>query len=372
MYSGTQTAETTLTDHLTDFLANTIRSSFRKIKTADSVRSRTTANSFKEISIGFASSLPSPGGMGTWQNNQSNLNPILRTLGINGGIGALKNGDKIIVEPLYYVRLQGIWRSVTTTEIALYGKHILGVWSDGGWSYTSETWGFISSYTNKHYPNELYTPDGQGLWTGVSALTSQANFYTIINSGYGVGIAYTETKSDFTPSLSVRCVEAWPGNRGSRQNHYGISYGGTFANYTYKNGYPVMGDKVWFAVNFPAESENCYVRQTVWVDGGGSTSRNVWSSGGTWYDVSLSPTTVDAGQTAYVVKAHVDWIDSSGNVLKWGAEKTFYIPIKPKINRYQVTMYDITGKTVARNGSAGSSGSVYVGRRAYAKYTYTS
>lgn len=333
--------------------------------------SKNSSNCYKEASMGFAWGMPTPDSMSSWQNNTTNLNAVLYKLGISG-IGALKNGDKVLVEPLYDVRLQSIYHSVTPTEIAIYGKYILGASSNGGGSKTSASWGFIAAYTNKHYPNSLYTPDGQGLWDGVGALSKQATFYTIINTGYGVGIAYTENKPDFTPSLSVRCCEAWPGAKSTRNNHYGISYGSSFNDYTYGNGYPILGDTVWFALNFPAETQNCYVRQSVWIEGGGSTSRNVWSDSNTWYDVALSPTKVDAGRSAYVVKARVDWIDGNGNVKKWGAEKTFYIPIRPKINRYQVTMYSITGATAAYSGDAGSSGAVYVGQRVRAKYTYTS
>ena len=221
--------------------------------------SKTTTNCYKEADMGFAQSLPVTSGMSSWQNDTRNLNPILSKLGI-GGISNLKNGDKVLVEPIYDVRLESVWHSLTVTEIALYGKHILGANSDGGVSKTSESWGFISNYTNKHFPNALYTPDGQGLWTGVGALSKRATFYTIINSGYGVGIAYTETKPDFTPNLSVYCCEAWPGDLSVRnKNHYGISYGSSFANWTYGNGYPKTDSSIWYAVHFPDETENCYV-----------------------------------------------------------------------------------------------------------------
>lgn len=336
--------------------------------------SRNTTNCYKEANMGFASTMPGASGMSSWQNDGRNLDPILRKLGI-AGIAALKNGDKILVEPLYDLRLESVYHAVTVTETAIYGKHILGASSNGGSSANSGSWGFISSYTNRYYPNELYTPDGQGLWTGVSAITgkNRATFYDLINKGYGVGIAYTETKPDFTPSLSVNLCEAWPGSVSSRNsNHYGISYGSAFANWTYGHGYPISGNSIWYAVYFPAESQNCYVRQSVWVVGGGSTSRNVWSNDHTWYDVALSPTTVSSSASYYTVKARVDWIDSSGNVLKWGSEKTFYIPIRPVINRYQVSMIDITGNTAAYSGSAGTSGAVYVGQKVYAKYKYTS
>ena len=333
---------------------------------------KTSSGCIKESSMGFGSSLPKPSGMSSWQNSYSNINPVLKNLGFRGGVGDLRNGDKILVEPLYDVRLQGTYHSITTTELAIYGKHILGAHSDGGSSSNSGSWGFISNYTNKHYPNYLYTPNGQGLWAGVGKLSSRATFYNIINKGYGVGIAYTETKPDFTPSLDVEKVEVWKGTKSSRTYHYGTSYGSSFSNYKVAKNYPIMNDKVWFAVNFPAETENCYVRQSVRLQGGSWTSRNVYSNSNTWYDVALSPTVVDSGRSSYIIEAKVDYLDKNGKVLKYGAVKTFYIPIKPKLERYQVTMYDITGTQVARNGTAGKVGSVYVGQRVNPKYTYTS
>jgi hypothetical protein len=337
--------------------------------------SNNTTNCYKEANIGFATALPTPDNMQTWQNNKTNLNEILATLGI-GSIDNLKNGDKILVEPLYDVRLQSVYHSVTTTELAIYGKWILGASSNGGSSSTSASWGFISSYTNKHYPNSLFTPDGQGLWTGAGTLSSRATFYDIINMGYGVGIAYTETKPDFSPTLSVNLCEAWAGSKSTRVSHYGISYGSSFGNFVYENGYPTKGSSIWFALNFPAESQEIRVRQYVRYSDGNWVTRDVNLSNGTsssmWYDVSLSPNTVDSGRTCFIIEAKQDWIDSNGNVLKSGAVISFYIPVKPKINRYQMTMYDITGTQVARNGSAGLSGSVYAGQRVYPKYTYTS
>ena len=87
--------------------------------------SKTTANCYKEADMGFAQSLPVTSGMSAWQNDTRNLNPVLSKLGI-GGISSLKNGDKVLVEPIYDVRLESVWHSLTVTEIALYGKHILG------------------------------------------------------------------------------------------------------------------------------------------------------------------------------------------------------------------------------------------------------
>jgi len=333
--------------------------------------SKTSTNCYKEADMGFATALGEPSTMKTWQANNNNLNKILSKLGA-GSISTLSNGDKILVEPLYDVMIEGTYHSVTATELALYGKYYLGENSDGGASSTASSWGFISTCTNKLYPNLLYTPDGQGLWTAATELTKRATFKTIINSGYGVGIAYTETKSDFSPVLSVLKCEAWPGSKGTRNNnHYGVSTGNSFANWTYGHGYPYSGATIWYSINFPAETENCYVKQTVTVVGGGSTSRNVYSKDGTWFDVALSPTTVPNDKSYITVKAKVDWIDSSGKVLKNGAEKSFYIPIKPTVYRYQVSAINYSGEVQAYNGSGGKSGKVYVGQKVYAKYKYT-
>ena len=332
--------------------------------------SKTTANCYKEADMGFAQSLPVTSGMSAWQNDTRNLNPVLSKLGI-GGISSLKNGDKVLVEPIYDVRLESVWHSLTVTEIALYGKHILGANSNGGASKTSASWGFISEYTNRHFPNALYTPDGQGLWSGVGKLSKRASFYTIINDGYGVGIAYTETKPDFTPTLSVRCCEAWPGNISVRNNnHYGISYGSSFSNWTYGHGYPQTDSSVWYALNFPAESQNCYVKQSVWVVGGGSTSRNVWSNSNTWYDVKLNPTTIGNGTDHITVKARADWIDGNGNVLKYGPEKTFYIPIRPIVTRDSITAYGIDGAVQATANASGTSGAMYFGQKVHFTYNF--
>ncbi len=332
--------------------------------------SKNSTNCYKETNMGFATTLPAPSGMETWQNNTTNLNKILATLGV-GSISNLKNGDKILVEPIYDVRLESVYHALTTTEIAIYGKHILGTSSNGGASSTSASWGFISEYTNRHYPNYLHTPDGQGLWTGVSASSSRLTFYNIINQGYGVGIAYTETKPDFTPALSVLKCEAWPGNVSTRNsNHFGTSTGNAFSYWTYGHGYPKSGDKIWYTVNFPAETENCYVKQSVWIVGGGSASRNVWSNSNTWYDFALTPTTVEAGKSYYTVKARVDWIDSSGTVKKYGTEKTFYIPIKPIVTREKVTAFNQESVAQAYSGSSGSSGKVYFGQKVTFQYLY--
>ena len=152
-------------------------------------------NCYKESSMGFTTTLPNPSGVETWQSYEANINKVLSKLGV-GSVSNMVYGDKVIIEPLFDVCLAGEYQALTVSEMAYCGRSVLGGSSTGGTSDgTSKTWGFIASYTNRIWPNKLYTPDGQGLWTAASAIgsSSKASFDTILTKGYGAGIAYNET-----------------------------------------------------------------------------------------------------------------------------------------------------------------------------------
>ena len=328
-------------------------------------------NCYKEANMGFATALPAPDGMSTWQNNTTNLNKVISALGA-GSIDNLVLGDKLIVEPIYDVRLESVWHAVTLTEIAVYGKYLFGASSTGNYSGDPETFGFIANYTNKHYPNALFTPDGLGLWPSASATSDRLSFQTIINHGYGVGIAYTQEAGAPEPDLFVDVCEAWPGTFGQYAKCYGYSVGPTLDDWSLQNDYPVMDKNVWFDISFSQEAEDFYVRQTITIDGGKPVSRNISCMDGPWFKAAPDPITTAAGKEYYTVIAREDWIDEDGTVLKYGAEKTFYIPVRPRLNRYQVTAYGCTGKEQASSGMDGTTGAIYYGQRFYARYHYTS
>lgn len=331
---------------------------------------RTSNNCYKETELGFATSLGAPDTMGAWQNIEKNLNVILSVLGL-GTIDDLNGGDKVLVEPIYDIKIQTIYHALTTTEAAVYGAAILGMDSDGGASSTASTWGFISVGPNRVYPNHLFTPDGQGLWPGATLLTNRATFRTIINTGYGVGIAYTCEKDDFEPQLNVKEVYSYKGTAYSKTFRYGTSTGNSFALFNYDKGYPAYGDSIFFTVYFPDETRNIYVRQTVWIDGVQVGTRTGNSSYSTLFDVKTSNVVIPNDKSYYSVQARVDWINTSGSTLKYGVMKTFYVPVKPTVYRYSVTAINVRNTEQARSGLGGSSGKVYAGQKIYTKYQYT-
>lgn len=332
--------------------------------------SKNTVNCIMESDMGFITGLSTPDRMEIWQAYNGNLNAVLWELGI-GTIDDLSNGDKILVEPIFDVKIEKIYHAVTATEIAIYGAYFLGMDSNGGANAHADTWGFISNPTNKVYPNSLFTPDGQGLWPGAAELTKKATFRTIINYGYGVGIAYSEERETFSPQLSVKEVRAYKGTQPSKTFHYGTSIGNAFGYYTYDKGYPAYGDNVFFTVVFPKESENVRVRQSVWVDGTFIGSRTGYSYSLELYDVSPTPLKCSKDKSYYQIVGRVDWIDDNGNTLEYGVLKEFYVPVKPTVYRYKVTAFNVVGEEQAYSGMDGSSGKVYVGQKLYTKYNYT-
>ena len=157
------------------------------------------SNSYLMSAMGFASALPAPSGMETWQANNANLNKVLAKLGING-VSNFVYGDRLLVEPLFVMEIAGSqYNAMTATEIALYGAAFYGDSSStGGSSSNAGTWGYAANYTNMYFPRTLYTGISSmlsNLWSVGSNLTSKTSFENIITKGYGVGIAYSNYTS---------------------------------------------------------------------------------------------------------------------------------------------------------------------------------
>lgn len=200
-----------------------------------------TTNCIKESAMGFATALPNPSGVETWQAYEANINKVLSKLGV-GTTSNMVYGDKVIIEPLFDICLAGEYQALTVSEIAYCGRSVKGGSSDGGKSSgTSSTWGFISNYTNRIWPNKLYTPDGQGLWTSASTIASstKATFNTILTKGYGAGIAYNET-ANLTYTIKFNGNGSTGGSTASMSMVKDVSKnltanGFTRTGYTFKN-----------------------------------------------------------------------------------------------------------------------------------------
>ena len=237
-------------------------------KNAKLTTSVNTTNCYKESSMGFVTALPNPSGVETWQAYETNINKVLNKLGV-GSVSNMYYGDKVIIEPLFDTCLAGEYQALTVTEIAYCGRSVLGGSSDGGTSKgNSSTWGFIANYTNRIWPNKLYTPNGQGLWTAASAIgsSSKATFDNILTKGYGAGIAYNETTNMlYTIEYNAN------GGSGSMSSHTTTSSATIKTNAFTKTGYTFSG---WIV----KRSDNKYYHSsTGWTTS--TASAKVYKSG---------------------------------------------------------------------------------------------
>lgn len=156
-----------------------------------------------------------------WQSDDYNLNRIIEAMEIPdvSSIDDFSKGDYLLVEPIFPVYIDGAWFALTATEIAILGSDgdLNGIGDnyvgDKSEANSGANWKFIAEYTNKHFPNALYldqawlnSEDDPILDTeSVPALVKKATFDTIINNGYGIGIAFTYEKlGEILKSFEVR------------------------------------------------------------------------------------------------------------------------------------------------------------------------
>lgn len=337
------------------------------------------SNCYSESAMGFLTTLPAPSGLETWQSKDQNLNAVLAKINEYGAtsVDLLTAADKILVEPIFAVEIAGESLSMTVSEMASFGAYMLGGSSTGAVGGKG-TWGFIAAYTNQHYPNALFTPDGEGLWPGVSATSSKLTFTTMRTTGYGVGIAYSNGSPGgayFEPPIPVLMVEQvdvhWetPSSGGSSTNRYGYSTGETFSKYHFDNDYVQAEKPAHFSVKFTLEDEEFTVRQYVQIDDGPIYTRDTLNSDDVWW-LDFYDEVVPTTKEFYIVTAWEDWIDDGGEVQLNGYPRAFYIPVRPTVYRTQVTAYSVTGDVQATNGDDGQAGKMYCGQRVVFDYLY--
>ncbi len=123
--------------------------------------------------------------------NDELLNKVLNAIGYTGDepLDSLTYYDKILCEPVYPITVKGTAYNMTVAEIAAYGYNQFGPDVTPASSATQGSWGFIADYTNRHFPNALYAGNGSDVFPSSSELTGIASFRTLLNYGYGTGIA---------------------------------------------------------------------------------------------------------------------------------------------------------------------------------------
>lgn len=152
-----------------------------------STSSRTT-NCYYDNTLGL--SLPeATTGLSAWCTN-ANIGIILSKLWSITISTLESNSWAILIEPIFPLKIQGTYHSLTVTEIGVYGTAKFGSGNNGGASANSNSWGFISEYTNRHMPNSLRLTSTYAGMSSASESSAKLTFANIITKGYGAAIVY--------------------------------------------------------------------------------------------------------------------------------------------------------------------------------------
>lgn len=219
------------------------------------------------------------------------------------------------------------------------------------------------------------TTNGNNAYTTSAKFSTKYNKKQVIANKNATVTFYAQWR--YVPELKVKECYVYDGAKGAQNKLYGIATGTTFDDYLYRTDYPTIGNTIWLNVNFLPEVKNTRVRQYVKFVGGDWVTRDVTlSSSDTssqWFPVQFTGKykTLTEDLSCITIYARQNWIDENGNVLRTGAQKTLYIPIKPVVYRTQVKATGYDGSVVAYNGTGGSSGKLYSGQHIRTAYRYT-
>lgn len=116
---------------------------------------------------------------------------------------SLGNGEKVLVEPLFYAKLNNVYYVMTISEIGAWGGYNFGWDQPTTTSGNPGSYGNVAYYLNKYWASLLYSDDGQ-YWNpayDASAIKGVYNnnnsqvvsFRHLVDAGFGVGFAYTNS-----------------------------------------------------------------------------------------------------------------------------------------------------------------------------------
>lgn len=137
------------------------------------------------------------------------LDNVCKKLGMSGGTTDLQNGDKILVEPIFLMKMVSTDYAMTISEVGMFGGHMFGWDKPDSTKGDSGSYGFIAEFLNQIWPSTLYNTDTK-FWnagydasvnTGGPASNAKGliSFRNLLLYGFGVGFAYNNSNPPTTP-----------------------------------------------------------------------------------------------------------------------------------------------------------------------------
>lgn len=144
-------------------------------------------------------------------------NACLKKMGCKNGFSNLQQGDNVLVEPFFSVRIANERMNLTVSEMAWVASSVCKYKQDDipKGSGTSGTFGFICDFTNGVWPRALYVDKAvPNYWSAVNpqeahitGTTAQKRnklkFSSIVRQGYGVALLWEDVPRETNVDLAI-------------------------------------------------------------------------------------------------------------------------------------------------------------------------
>ena len=161
----------------------------------------------------------------------------------------LAPGDRIVIEALYPIKVDGKGYFMTCSEYAtFYAQRYAGSAYDSAFTNSGNSGSpfYIGKTLGRYLPSGMFAPDGSLENCGIgkaASLAGQATYRQLITQGYGMHVAYTDDRPPAPTTCNLEVLERFALLRQDASGNYWIDYeyapGDNTGKQIYRNVYTV-------------------------------------------------------------------------------------------------------------------------------------
>ena len=161
----------------------------------------------------------------------------------------LAPGDRIAIEALYPIKVEGKGYFMTCSEYAtFYAQRYAKSAYDSAFTNSGNSGSpfYIGKTLGRYLPSGMFAPDGSLENCGIgkaASLAGQATYRQLITQGYGMHVAYTDTRPPAPTTCNLQVLERFALLRKDASGNYWIDYeyapGDNTGKQIYQNNYTV-------------------------------------------------------------------------------------------------------------------------------------
>lgn len=172
-----------------------------------------------------------------WEQNEKNLRAAASYIIYGDGshksdslTTLLAPGDRIVIEALYPIKVEGKGYFMTCSEYAtFYAQRYAGSAYDSAFTNSGNRGSpfYIGKTLGRYLPSGMFAPDGSLENCGIgkaASLTGQATYRQLITQGYGMHVAYTDNRPPAPTTCNLQVLERFALLKKDASGNYWVDY----------------------------------------------------------------------------------------------------------------------------------------------------